>query len=239
MRRHALPLLAFSLAFVLSFALSSIPSASAQEVRTGGGGGGTATALDPATTYQASAYRASTATGPGFRCDNTLATCVDVGPGTCNDLGTNVAGELVVGGASGSCVSRFGQICGTQLGCNNTALVGSQLIRLPSTSPLDVTAPQGMAINGTTPTKGVVRASVSMDFASIPNATCLAQSVTVTGALVGDHVSVNADFAMPAPVGIGNARVTATNTVDLRLCNHDPVTSQDPAAGNFIFRLER
>jgi hypothetical protein len=215
----------------------------------GGGGGGSAT-LDPNRADVASTYRATgvlpdggASTGPLYTCDGTLYPCFDFGAGggasNCNAIGTNAGGDLVVGNANSGCIARFGQVHGSQLGTNNTALVGSQIIRLPSTSALDVTAPQGLTINATTAIKGVVRASVSVDFASVPNSTCLAQSVTVTGAAVGDAVSVNADFSMPAPVGIGNARVTATNTVDLRLCNHDPVAAQDPPAGNFIFRLER
>jgi len=85
----------------------------------------------------------------------------------------------------------------------------------------------------------VVTAAVVYDFPSIPNGSCTTADVTVPGAATGDTVSVNADFALPAPVGIGNARTTATDTVTLRLCNHDPTNSQDPASGTFRFRIER
>lgn len=85
----------------------------------------------------------------------------------------------------------------------------------------------------------VLTVPVTFDFPSVPNGTCTTSDVTVAGAAVGDTVSVNADFALPATIGIGNVRSTATNTVTLRLCNHDPTNAQDPASGIYRFRIER
>lgn len=80
---------------------------------------------------------------------------------------------------------------------------------------------------------------VTFDFPSIANGSCSTSSVTVTGAAVNDTVTVNADFALPADVMVGNARSTAANTVELKLCNVNLTTSQDPASGSYRFRIER
>lgn len=80
---------------------------------------------------------------------------------------------------------------------------------------------------------------VTFDAPSVPNGTCITPSVTVTGAALNDTITVNADFALPATVSIGNVRATATDTVALRLCNVSPTTSEDPASGVYRFRIER
>lgn len=80
---------------------------------------------------------------------------------------------------------------------------------------------------------------VTYDFPSVTNGACVESSVTVTGAVANDTVSVNADFALPTDVSIGNVRATGADTVTLRLCNSNPTTSQDPASGSYRFRLER
>lgn len=47
-------------------------------------------------------FRATATTGTGYQCDAMLASCVDLGPGAYNYLGTNVAGDIVLGPGSGS-----------------------------------------------------------------------------------------------------------------------------------------
>jgi hypothetical protein len=80
---------------------------------------------------------------------------------------------------------------------------------------------------------------VTYDFPSVANSACVESSVTVTGAAANDTISVNADFALPTDVSIGNARATGANTVALRLCNSNASTPQDPASGSYRFRIER
>lgn len=80
---------------------------------------------------------------------------------------------------------------------------------------------------------------VVFDAPSVPNGACITPAVTVTGAALGDSISVNADFALPMSVSIGNVRTTAANTVSLRLCNSSLSSSQDPDSGTYIFRIER
>lgn len=215
----------------------------------GSGGGGGMCTLDGTQPGIATYYRATATTGTGFQCDATLTSCVDLGPGDRNSIGTNPAGDILWGPASGSTttVRIFGNLT-----LNNVLTVagsidlygsggsgGGNLNNTFPSSPVRVTDADGLIINGTSAIKGVVRASVTFDFPSIPNGTCGVSSLTVTGAAVGDYVSINADFVLPTTVGIGNARVTATNTVDLRLCNHDAALSADPASGAYLVRLER
>lgn len=47
-------------------------------------------------------YRATTTTGTAFQCDSVLASCMDLGPGARDYIGTNVSGEVVLGPASGN-----------------------------------------------------------------------------------------------------------------------------------------
>ncbi|QSQ14032.1 hypothetical protein [Myxococcus landrumensis] len=42
-------------------------------------------------------FRATTGTGPGFQCDATVTSCVDLGPGTRNHIGTDAAGRILLG----------------------------------------------------------------------------------------------------------------------------------------------
>ena len=209
----------------------------------GGSGSGGVCSLDPASTAITERYRATATTGTGYQCDATLDSCVDLGPGTRNTVGTNVAGAVCLGPCSGSgtAVLVFGDMTISNVTTIGAALdfSGSSFIRNPLGGTVKVTDPDGLVINATSAIKGVVRASVTFDFPSIPNGTCGVSSLTVTGAAVGDYVSINADFVLPTTVGIGNARVSATNTVDLRLCNHDAALSADPASGAYLVRLER
>lgn len=215
--------------------------------------GGSCT-LDGSTQAVATSYRATTTTGTAYQTDAVLECSFDTGPGARNCIGTNVAGDILLGPGSGSgtTVRAFGKFIGLDFeGQNvtttNVVTAGAALFLGTNASIQNnnsgktvlVTDPEGLQINATTPIKGWVQAAVSVDFASISNGACLAQSVTVTGATAGDAVWANADFALPLGVSVGNVRVTAANTVELTLCNITAGGALDPAAGNFVFRLSR
>jgi hypothetical protein len=215
------------------------------QVFPGGSGGGGTCSLDPAAVGIAPSYRATTTTDTGYQCDALLTSCVDLGPGARNFIGSNVAGDITLGPQSGNTtvVRTWGSMYVTNIlqVASQVDILGSSahLANTFPSAPVRVTDADGLIINGTSAIKGVVRASVTFDFPSIPNGTCGVSSLTVTGAAVGDYVSINADFVLPTTVGIGNARVSAANTVDLRLCNHDAALSADPASGAYLVRLER
>lgn len=210
--------------------------------------GGTACALASSTSAFASYFRATTVTAGqvGFQCDGVNPQCVDLGPGSRNAIGTNILGEILLGPGSGNTtvVRNFGDYVGLGItGSNVTALAAfilgtNSFLVNSSANPVRVTDADGLQINGTTAIKGWVQAAVAVDFASVGASACVTQSVTVTGAAVADAAWGNADFALPLGVSVGNVRVTATNTVELTLCN---VTAGalDPSSGNFLFRLSR
>ncbi len=86
------------------------------------------------------------------------------------------------------------------------------------------------AYYGTKPTSPL-RASASLDFASMATLTTNEQTITVTGAAVGDTVAL----APPATVNAGLiwcGRVSAANTVTIRMYNSTNATV-DPAAATW------
>lgn len=223
-------------------------AASAQTFPGGGGGGGgavTPTDVQAALVGQAisaSSYTATTATSPGFQCSQDLEACVRLGTGLRATIGTCNGGAVCVGPPTGSdtgfYVSGFVAARSAQF-TSEVDLLGDNAYLRNNSGPVRINDTDGLVLNGTTPLKGRVALAVTFDSASINNGTCLAQAVTVTGAVAGDFVRVNADFDLPDTVMIGNARVTSANTVSLRLCNLDVALPKDPASGPYNFVLER
>lgn len=91
---------------------------------TGGasGGGGQCT-LDGTVPAVATYFRATTTDGAasGFACDGTLASCIDLGPGTRNFIGTNGAGDILLGPGTGTgtAVRVFGTITALDVTAQN------------------------------------------------------------------------------------------------------------------------
>lgn len=87
-----------------------------------GGGGGQCT-LDGTVPAVATYFRATTTdgAGSGFACDGTLTSCIDLGPGTRNSIGTNAPGEILLGPGSGSgtMVRVFGTITALDVTAQN------------------------------------------------------------------------------------------------------------------------
>lgn len=209
------------------------------------GGGGGVCSLDSTTEALAESYRATAVSGTGYQVDAVLACGVDLGPGARNCLGTNVGGDILLGPASGN--TTIVRVYGSEYITNilqvaaQVDIIGSSA-HLANTFPstaVKVTDADGFQINGTTAIKGWVQVAVTHDFGSINNNACVAESVTVTGAAVNDAAWGNANFALPLGVSVGNVRVTATNTVELTLCNVTAGGPLDPASGSYIFRLSR
>lgn len=65
-------------------------------------------------------FTATTATGPGYACNSALASCVDLGPGSCNSLGTNGSGNIIMGGTACSPTILIG-------GGGNISITGSNI----------------------------------------------------------------------------------------------------------------
>lgn len=79
---------------------------------------------------------------------------------------------------------------------------------------------------------GLMVVTVTVDLVSVAAATSAEQAFTVPGALVGDAVFVTAPAALNAGLGIVNARVSAANTVSIRMMNAT-AGALDAAAGVF------
>lgn len=234
-------------ALIIVLALAS--SAASAQPFPGSGGGGTSPAdIQAALVGQAinaDSYTATTTTGPGFSANAVLACALDLGPGSRNCLGTNLSGDILLGpndGGAGTEVRVSGSVSALNLNLTNgfLNLVNNAAITNPQPGkPVYVTEEEGLVINNTTPIKAHLAVPVTFDSAAISNNTCNPQTVTVTGAATGDFVSVNANFALPTGVSIGNVRVTAANTVELTLCNVTTGGTLDPASGTYNFTLER
>lgn len=93
---------------------------------------------------------------------------------------------------------------------------------------------QGVIVNGGTPVKKILSASASLNFGATAAGECDALTITVTGAAVGDTVSLG----LPHTLVNGDAYqsfyawVSASNTVSVRRCNLTNTTTalSDPAA---------
>lgn len=218
----------------------------ASAISSGGSGGGTGTvdvlAALVGQNVSAATYTATTSTGPAFFSTGDLVDAVKLGTGPRATIGTCNGGAVCIGPLSGSdtglYLSGFFVARSAQF-TSEVDLLGDNAYLRNNSGPLRINDVDGLVINGTTALKGRVAVAVVFDSASINNGTCLAQSVTVTGAALGDSVGVNADFDLPDTVMIGNARVTATNTVSLRLCNVDVALPKNPDSGPYNFVLER
>jgi hypothetical protein len=119
-----------------------------------GAAGGVCT-LDGTQVGVATYFRATNTTGTGFQCDATLDSCVDLGPGARNTIGTNVAGAVCLGPCSGSSTAVL--IYG-DLTASNTILIGAAL-DLPTNAfirnatagyPVRVNDNEGLQVVGTT-----------------------------------------------------------------------------------------
>ena len=86
---------------------------------------------------------------------------------------------------------------------------------------------------------GILTATASLDFGSTLTNASEDLTITVTGAALGDCVSLGIPEVSDTPEAGYHAWVSATDTVSVRFNNHDAST-QDPAAGTFrviVFRI--
>lgn len=88
-------------------------------------------------------------------------------------------------------------------------------------------------IVGTTPTS--LSGSATLDFGSTAAGAITDLTVTVTGAAVGDVVSIGAPSIPNKGTYFG--WVSATNTVTVRYANNDLTTAKDPSSGTFKIKV--
>lgn len=122
-----------------------------------GGSGGSCT-LDGTAAAIAPYFRATTTTGTGYQCDAMLASCVDLGPGTRNFIGTNLAGDILLGPDTGN--STVVRLFGSLYVSNITQSAGAfdsyfnaYLVNTFAGMPLAVNDDEGLRIVGATSLK--------------------------------------------------------------------------------------
>jgi hypothetical protein len=65
----------------------------------------------------------------------------------------------------------------------------------------------------------IITGTVALDPASVAAQTCTEHQVTISGAAVGDVVCLTPPASLEAGLCVSGARVSAANTVQIRLCN--------------------
>jgi hypothetical protein len=114
----------------------------------------------------------------------------------------------------------------------STTSGGVTTIAAAGTTPtIDLSATSGVSINAGTPVKRMLTGTATLDWPSIAvmsDSTDL--TITVTGAAVGDSVSLGPPSTLEANLAITYYAVTATNTVTVRLHNPNAVGAIDPAS---------
>jgi hypothetical protein len=201
-------------------------------------------------TVTAERFVASAASGTAYACNAALASCVDLGPGALNHIGTNGSGDILLGDAAGNPTVGIGPSTrftgnGTWTNtngafvCNNGCFIVDQF----GTSPVDIDDADGLDINNTTPIKGVVMLSATIDIAAIGPGHCMPVIATVAGVEVNDRVflSPNFDLSASAPnTTVSNARVTNAGTDQVTFTACDATgTGEDPASGSYLFLVIR
>lgn len=78
-----------------------------------------------------------------------------------------------------------------------------------------------------------LRGSATLDFPSTAAGTCEVLTITVTGAAVGDEVLLGVPSSIDPEGVFPTARVSATNTVEVKFCNIQTITALDPASGTY------
>ena len=78
---------------------------------------------------------------------------------------------------------------------------------------------------------GLLTGSGTINFGSVPDGSCLASTLSVTGAATGDHVSAGWPTALETGL-IGSMFVSSADTVAVRLCNFSGA-AVDPASATF------
>lgn len=231
---------------ILVGVLVLVATGAAASAISSGGNGGAASAVDVLAALvgqnvNANSYAATATTGTAFQSTGDLVTAVRLGTAPRATIGTCSSGGVCIGPDDFGFTTKlyvWGDIT-TQTVVARTFLdvQGSSYI-INNDGAVKVIDADGLVINSTTALKGRVAVAVTFDSASIAANGCNPQTVTVTGALANDFASVNANFALPSGVGIQGARVTATDTVEINLCNNT-VGALDPASGSYLVKLER
>jgi hypothetical protein len=209
----------------------------------GGGSGGSSCGEDDS--CAAVSYEATASSGSGFTCNATLASCVDLGPGTANFIGTDGSGRIRLGDDTHSPEVWIGD-GSTKLQPGNVQIQNGALF-LNGTTYLQnlsgaviVDDANGLVVNSTSAITGMLVVAVTINLGSVVGG-CDDVTATVAGVEASDAVFVTPNFNLnAADIFIGNARVTnaGTDEVTFRVCDIGG-GGEDPDSGSFLFWVVR
>jgi len=213
----------------------------------GGGGGGGSTGCGVDTSCVAPDFSATTASGPGFQCNNQTASCVKTGPGACNIIGTDSSGNQTFGaGCTSAYKATFGAATeisggGTMKIINGALLLNLNTFLADEFNAVDIIDPEGLRINNGEPISRMLRQEVTIDVPELGNLGTYTSTTTITGAQPGDTVILNpsSDCTVPNGFAVAYTQVTVANTVMYSLRNGNNAASIDPAPCAYIFRVMR
>lgn len=137
--------------------------------------------------------------------------------------GTTAASDCAMFDSGGNLVSA-GAPCGTGSGSGATVAAGFGVLTATASGTTTVSID-----TATVPT--FLTAAAVVDFPSIAAGSCGEQTVALAGAAAGDSVAPGWPAALAAGLA-GTSRVSAANTVTLRLCNSTG-SAVDPASATF------
>lgn len=189
-------------------------------------------------------YTATASSGSGYACNSALATCVDLGPGANNGIGTNASGHILLGPENGtSTIVKVNDTVTIEAGSaqftNMDVKINNNACLVDPTNDVDVCDADGITINDTTPIKGILVVAVTIDIPAIA-AACDEITTTVAGVNANDAVFITPDFDMTVEVQVANARVTNAVTDEVKFLACDPSGGGlDPASGSYLFLVMR
>lgn len=193
-------------------------------------------------------YVATASTGTGFACNSALGSCIDLGPGTANFIGTNGSGDVLIGDSGVNPVVRLGAssvFTGNGSWANTNGAIdcdGGCMVR-NNAAALHLVSTSGVEFNsGSTPVKASFVIAKTIDIGSIAQSSCDNVVTTLAGLNADDLILVTPNFDLAVDdVIIGNARVTnaGTDEVTFRACNVSAGGAQDPASGSYLFFIWR
>lgn len=163
----------------------------------------------------------------GFVCTGT-GICIDLGPGSCNNWGTNAGGDIVAG-EDGVCTPTV-KVGNTSIGNGTVSISNGAFVGTNSY----------LQLGGGSLVSGMLLVPVTVNVGNITASTCLDVTATVAGVEANDGVFVTRNFASSANYSVGDAYVTnaGTDEVTFRACN-GTAGDIDPASGSYLFWVVR
>lgn len=113
-----------------------------------------------------------------------------------------------------------------QIGTNGSNALGSLALT-------NLTASGTLRVGGGTIVQNILSATATLDFGSIAASSFQDLTITITGAVSGDSVTVNPIAGSATTDVVYTAWVSSSNTVTVRASNISSTTARDPASGTF------